>query len=125
MDKRICVFNFLEALLQSETLLVYLAKSVVNDPDEGTTVDTLLNPIPVKAVVNQLGMSTLKWKYWGNLPTGSIEILTDLKNYDLLLIAKKITYQGNDYNVYQNDAKGFSMIKRHDYLMAILERTNV
>ena len=122
MDKRICVFNFMEAVAKSETILVYVAIQVVNDPDEGTTTDTLLNPIAIKAIVNRLSMTSLKWKYWGNLATGSIEILTDLKNYDLLTIAKKITYQGENYSVYQDDAKGFSMIKKQDYLMAILER---
>lgn len=125
MDKRVCMFNFLEAQQRSEPLFVYLATSVVNDPDEGTTIDTLLNPIIIQAIVNQVGLGALKWKYFGNMPVGSIQIITELKNYDLLLNAKKITYQGNDYSVYQDDSKSFTIIKRLDYLMAVLERKNV
>jgi len=121
-DKRIDLFSLSESENRKETLLIYPSINTTEDPYEGTTTDNFLNPIPIKAIVNQLGMSALKWKYWGNLPTGSIEILTESKNYNLLLVAAKIQYKGNNYYVYKDDAKRFSIIQRTDYLMAILER---
>ena len=101
---------------------VYPAIEAETDPYEHTTSQTLLNPVSIDAVVTQIGFGALKWKYWGQLPTGSIQILTENKNYSLLISADRIVYKGNNYYCSRDDSKRFMILQRQDYLVAILER---
>jgi hypothetical protein len=103
-------------------LSVYASVEHETDEFEHTTEIDLLNPITIKAIVNQIGFSALKWKYWGNLPTGSIQIICESRWYDLLIIADKIVYKGNDYYCWKDDSKRFAIMQREDYLVVILER---
>jgi hypothetical protein len=116
------IFNVIKYQGKEVNVFVYPVVQRVIDADEGTTTDTLLNPVPIKAVVSEMSPGTLKWKYWGNLPSGSIRIITEKKWYTLFLIAGKILYNGKSYYIWQDDAKRFSITNREDYILVICAR---
>jgi hypothetical protein len=120
MDKRIDLFHLLNQENKLETILCYPAKENVNDPYEQTTDTVYLNPLPVKALVRQLSQEAIRWKYYGNVPMVSIEIIAELKTESLFKTADKIEYKGQFYKTIQDDSKNFLITKRSDYIVVIL-----
>jgi len=116
------MFDIFKNQGELSTLLAYQSVERETDPLEHTRTKDFLNPTPIKAIVTQIGFSALKWKYWGQVPSGSIQIICDKKYYNLLTIADKIVYEENTYCTYKDDAKSFMILKRTDYIVAILER---
>ena len=122
MDNRINLFNILKEEGKLITILVYPSQEVENDPFEHTTTMNFLNPQPIKAFVSALSFESLKWKYYGQMPMGSKQIICEKKWYNLLKIADKIKIGNNLYRTYKDDSKGFAIIERENYLVVILER---
>jgi len=116
------LFDIFKNQGELSTLLVYQSVERETDPLEHTRTKDFLNPTSIKAIVTQIGFSALKWKYWGQVPSGSIQIICDRKYYNLLTIADKIVYDENTYCTYKDDEKSFMILKRTDYIVAILER---
>jgi hypothetical protein len=116
------LFDIFKNQGELSTLLAYQSVERETDPLEHTRTKDFLNPTPIKAIVTQIGFSALKWKYWGQVPSGSIQIICDKKYYNLLTIADKIIYEENEYCTYKDDEKSFMILKRTDYIVAILER---
>lgn len=123
-DKRINIFDILKNEGKLEILLIYSSKEIEIDPYEHTKENIYNNAIPVKALILSIGFSTLKWKYWGQLPIGSIQVLTEIKDKNLLLTANKIKYNDNYYYVYKDDSKNFQYLERKDYCIFILGLKN-
>jgi len=123
-EKRIDIFNLLKNEGQLSTLLVYAAKETETDPTEHTKTLTYLNPLPIKGLIMQIGFSSLHWKYWGQIPTGSIQVIIEKKNKTLMLAADKIKYNDNYFKVYKDDSQNFQYIERPDYCVFVLGLKN-
>ena len=120
-------FNLFEVFKNEGLLATLQAYSAIEhsaDPYEDNKTIQYLNPLPIKAIVIQVGFSALKWKFFGQLPTGTIQIICEPKNYSLLINADKIVYKENNYYVYKDDSKRFMILSRPDYLVAVLEQKN-
>ena len=124
MNHDIDIFSILKRYNTMKTLLCYPATEVINDPFEQTKTRIFLNPLPVKGCVTVIGFSGLKWKYYGQIPTGSIQVLTELKYKSILLSADKIKYEDNFYTVYKDSSQGFQYLVKSDYCIFILSRKN-
>jgi len=124
MEKRIDLFSILKQEDKLETLLIYSSKETIVDPFEKNRTEQLMNPLPIKGAVNAISFSALKWKYWGQLPTGSIQVITEKCNKTLLTTADKIKYKDNCYKCYRDDAQGFLILERESYIVVILASKN-
>jgi hypothetical protein len=124
MEKRADIFSILKQEGKLETLLLSSAKETIDDPYEKNRVFTMMNPLPVKAYVTQISFEALKWKYVGQLPTGSIQVMAEKKDKTLFLAADKIQYKGNDYKCYRDDSQGFLILERESYIIIILALKN-
>lgn len=122
MDKRMDIFGILKNEGRLTTLLVYPAVEVKVDPYEKNTTKSFLNPVSVKALVNSLSFESLKWKYFGQMPMGSRQVICEKKWYNLFKIADKIKIGEEYYKTYKDDSKGFAIIEREDYIAIILEK---
>lgn len=122
MDKRVNLFNLLRNEGQLSTLHVYQAREVVADPYEKNTNKTFMNPLPIKALVRQVSFEALHWKYYGQIPVGSIEVIADKKYLTLFRTADKIKYNDNYFKCYKDDSKGFAILERSDYVVVILAK---
>ena len=122
MDKRINLFGLLKQERQLTKVLVYCAKETVDDPYEKTTTKSFMNPIAIDALVQQITPTSLRWKYWGQLPQESVQIICELKHENILISADKIKINDKLYKVYKDDSIGFGILKRNDYLVVVLQR---
>ena len=124
MDKRLDLFKILEQQDKLTKVIIYPAVETIADPYENNKTLSYLNPITIKAYVATIKPESLRWKYVGQLPSESVEILCEIKYDNLLRIADKTQIGDNYYKCYKDDAQGFSIVKRENYIMVVLERKN-
>jgi len=122
MDKRIDVFNLFRNEGKLETLYVYAAKETQVDPYEKNREKSFLNPLPIKGLIRQVSSEALHWKYYGEIPIGSIEVIAEIKYKTLFRTADKIKYKDNFYKCWKDDSKGFTILERPDYVIAVLAK---
>ena len=121
MDKRVDIFGLLKNEGKLSKVLVYSAKDTVVDPFEKNTVPTFTNPVPIDALVRDLTPESLVWKYFGQIPMGSKEIICDKKYIDTLKTADKIKIGTDYYSVRKDDSKGWKIQTRQDYIIVVAE----
>ena len=122
MEKRIDIFSLLKNEGQLVTLHVYAAKETVNDPYEKTRTQTFLNPLPIKGLIRQISYEALHWKYYGQIPVGSIEVISEKKYATLFRTADKIKYKDDFFKTWKDDSKGFAILEKPDYVIIILAK---
>lgn len=122
--ENIDIFKIFENQGIIKIVYVYPQQTRIADPYEKNTISTELNPLPIKAVVNDISFSGLRYKYYGNIPAGSKQILCDIEHKNLLLSAAKIKIDNIEYSVYKDADKNFQMLERQNYLVVVVERKN-
>jgi len=120
-DKRIDLFGLLKNEGKLTKVLVYSAKDTIDDPYEKTTTKTFLNPIAIDALVRDITPESLVWKYFGQIPMGSKEIICEKRHIDTLKTADKIKIGTDYYNVRKDDSKGWKIQTRQDYIIVVAE----
>ena len=118
------IFKILNNEGKLTKVLIYPAVETIADPYEKNTVKGFLNPTTIKALVTPIGMSALRWKYYGTLPIGSVQVIIEPKYKNLLLLADKIKINNEYYHCHQDDSRNFQYIDRGYYVMAILVSKN-
>jgi hypothetical protein len=121
-DKRIDIFKLLKNEDKLTKVLVYIAQETIADPYEKNKTLNYIQPVAIDALVQQITPSSLRWKYWGQLPQESIQIICELRHENTLIAADKIEVNNKLYKVYKDDSSGFGILKRIDYLIVVLQR---
>jgi hypothetical protein len=121
-DKLINIFNIFKNEGILSTLYVYQAQKVLLDPYEKNKEVKFMNPLPIKGIIRQVSFEALHWKYYGQIPVGSIEIIAEKKYLTLFRTADKISYNGNYFSTWKEDSKGFAILERTDYVVVILAK---
>jgi len=121
-EKRIDLFNLFRNEGILSTLYVYPATEVQIDPYEKNTEKNYLNPLPIKGLIRQVSFEALHWKYYGQIPVGSIEVIAEKKYLTLFRTANKIKYVNDYYSTWKDDAQGFAILERPDYVVVILAK---
>jgi hypothetical protein len=122
MDNRIDFFKIFENENKLTKILCYPAYEVIDDPYEKDKVINFLNPLTIKAVVMPLSFESLRWKYYGQLPLGSKQVLLRKKDRNIVLTAFKIQIGEEFYKCYKDDRQGFAIKEYENYVIVILER---
>jgi hypothetical protein len=99
-----------------------VAKEVETDPYEHTKSKTFLNPVAIKALVTPISFEALRWKYYGQVPSGSVQIICETKFENLLKLADKIKIDDKYFHCWKDDSKNFVIMKKQDYLLVVLAR---
>jgi hypothetical protein len=115
------IFRALRETGHFKTIWLYPSKEVKNDPYENTTTKSFQNPIPIQALIKTINPDALRWKFFGRLPIGSKEVIFENRYIDLMKIADKIKIDSEYYKTYEDDERGFGIITREDYAVAILQ----
>jgi hypothetical protein len=116
------IFKILSAQGKLSSIKLYPLVEVDNDPYEHTKTESFLNPITIKALIQQITQTHLRWKYFGQVPSGSIQIICEDRFYNAFIGAGKIEYDGNEYGIWKDDSKVFGILKRPGYIVVVLER---
>jgi len=122
MENRVDIFNLFKNEGKLETLYVYQAKETIDDPFEHTKTLTYYNPLPIKGLIRQVSFEALHWKYYGQIPVGSIEVIAEKKYLTHFRTADKIKYGDEYFKCFKDDAKGFAILERPDYVVVILSK---
>jgi len=80
---------------KSKTIRIYLGREVETDPYEHTTEVTMLNPLPIKAIVTDLTASSAQWKMVGIIVDKAKEIIIEKKYRSLIEKSYKIEVDGD------------------------------
>jgi len=104
---------------KSRTIRIYLGTEVEIDPYEHTTETTMLNPLPIKAIVTDLTASQSQWKMAGIVADKAKEIIIEKKYESLLLKSQKIQVD-NDYYVGWRQNRRLQYRIEGDYLRAYI-----
>lgn len=120
MKNNLDIFDIARQEGRLEQVLVYLGVETINDPYE-KTVDTVYMPaLPIEAIVNRVSADAIHWKYYGNIPMKSIQVLAPVETESLFKTARKIEYDGEQYQTMRDDSKNFLITKRKEYVVVIL-----
>ena len=108
----------------SQKILIYLSISSEEDCLEFNTVESLLNSIPIRAIVSDYSFSKARWTMT-EIHTDEIKEVTIEKKHESLLISSyKIGFEGKEYYGYkvngrlqyrkEGDYIRFQMFTKHD-----------
>jgi len=120
-DRRINIFKLLRREGKLTKVLLYPAQEIEVDPYYHKKELTYQQPITIDALVRQLNPSELRWKYYGQIPLGSKQIICEKKYINTIKAADRIKIEDNYYKVRKDDSRGFSIIKRNDYIVIVVE----
>lgn len=83
---------------KSQYIRIYVGTTTETDPYEHTVEVTMLNPIPIKAIVTDLTSAKVQWAMPGIVTDKAKEIIIEKKNYPMLEMSQKIQIIGDtDY----------------------------
>jgi len=120
-EKRIDIFGLLRSEGKLTKILVFQGISRTIDPYEKNQEITMLNPITIDALVRDITPESLVWKYFGQNPMGSKEIICEKRHIDTLKTADKIKIGTDYYSVRKDDSKGWKIQTRQDYIIVVAE----
>jgi len=120
-EKRIDIFGLLRSEGKLTKILVFQGISRTIDPYEKNQEITMLNPITIDALVRDITPESLVWKYFGQIPMGSKEIICEKRHIDTLKTADKIKIGTDYYSVRKDDSKGWKIQTRQDYIIVVAE----
>ncbi len=121
MDKRIDLFKILKNEDKLTKVLAYISQEVVNDPYEKTKTLNYQQPIAIDALVRDISPEALTWKYFGNIPMGSKEVVCEKRHINTLKAADRIKIGDNYYKTRKDDSRGWSILERQDYIIVVVE----
>jgi len=90
---------------QGTWIRVYVGKETIQDPFEKDVTVVCTNPIPVRAIVEDLTSASAQWKMPGIKVAKVKDILVDYKHRALLEHSSKIEYQGELYEGWKEQGK--------------------
>lgn len=81
---------------QSECIRIYIGIETIEDPYEKNRSVTLLNPVPIRAIVSDLLFSQINWKLPGIVTEKAKEITVEKKHRNLIEKSQKIEVKENN-----------------------------
>ncbi len=91
--------------LQAISIKVFMKVSVVEDPIEKNTTDTILNSLPIKAIVSDLVASQITYKLPGITTEEAKEIIVQKKHRSLIELSEKIEIDGKTYMGWETNSR--------------------
>lgn len=81
----------------AQTIRIITAVTTETDPFKKTTSKSYFNPLPIKAIVTDLGFAQIQWKLPGITTSKAKEIIIKKKHKNLLEQSYKIEIDNEDY----------------------------
>ena len=81
---------------KSVYIRIFMGTTTILDPYEKNVSETLLNSLPIKAIVSDISPASTAWKMPGIITEKTKQIIIQLKYEEMLKMSRKIQI-GNDY----------------------------
>lgn len=102
---------------QSTYIRIYLGTETETDPFEHTVEETLLNSIPIKAIVTDISPASSQWKMPGIVSEKTKQIIIKKKYESMLKMSRKIEIDNEDYYGYKTNGR-LNYVIEGEYLKA-------
>jgi hypothetical protein len=119
IEKRINIFKVLKQENKLEKICLFGAQCSETDPREHTKTLNYLQAIYIDAFVRDVSVESIVWKYFGNIPQGSKQLICEKKYLNTIKSSYRIKIGDDFYSVYRDGTKDFSIIVRADYIIVI------
>ncbi len=119
IDKRINLFQLLKQEEKLTKVALFPAQALETDPREHTKTLNYLQAIYIDAFVRDVSVESIVWKYFGNIPQGSKQLICEKKYLNTIKSSYRIKIGDDFYSVYRDGTKDFSIIVRSDYIIVI------
>jgi len=123
MEKRVNIWKILKNENKLSKVLIYPGQETIADPFEKNKSISLGQYLPIEGLVRDISPEALVWRYYGQIPIGSKELICQKKYKLTLLAADKLQIGDNFFKVRKDDSKGFALLERQDYIVVFLELT--
>jgi len=89
----------------AKPIKIYLGIETVVDPIEKNVETTMLNPIPIKAIISDLTFAKIQWAMPGIVADKAKEITIQIRHKSLLEMSQKIEIDGEFYEGWRQNSK--------------------
>lgn len=121
MDKRIDIFGLLKSEGKLTKIFLFPAQETISDPYEKNKTLSYQQSIPIDALIKDVSMEAIAWKYYGNIPMGSKQVICENRFLNLIKASRRIKINDEYYSVYKDGSPDFKYIKRNDYIIFIAQ----
>jgi len=88
-----------------KTIRIYFGVEKETDPFEHTVETTMLNPLPIKAIISDVAFAKIQWAMPGIVADKAKEIIIEKKHENLLKQSQKISINGEFYQGWRQNGK--------------------
>lgn len=88
----------------AKPIKIYLGKETIVDPIEKNVSLTMLNPIPIKAIIADLTFAKMQWAMPGVMADKAKEIIIQIRHKSLLEMSQKIEIDGEFYEGWRQNS---------------------
>lgn len=89
------------------SIRIYMGKTTVTDPFTKATSITMLSPIPIKALVNEVAPEKTRWVLPGIETTKAQQLIIEKRNLKLIEQSVRIQILGENYLGYKDNSDSF------------------
>ena len=104
---------------KAQYIRIYLGTETIICPYEKNVTETLVNPIPIKAIVTDVSPASSVWKMPGIISEKTKQILIKKKYEDMLKMSRKIQIDNEDYYGYKTNGR-LNFVIEGDYIRAYI-----
>ncbi len=104
---------------QSQTVRIFMTREIITDPYEKNVEVLELSPLPLKAIVSDIGFNQITWKMPGIITDKAKEIIIQKKHRDLLESSYKIQIDNDYYEGWRLNGK-LQLKEEAQYIRAYL-----
>jgi len=90
---------------QARWVRVYTGIEEIIDPFEGTVTVQYLNPIPIRAIIEDFTTTQMQWKMPGIKTSNAKELFIESKYRPLIEMSQKIEFNGDMYEGWRENGK--------------------
>ena len=108
---------------ESKKILIYASKETVEDPYDKNSSHSILNSLPIDAIVFDIAGESMKWKTGGIITVDGKEIICKRRHKELIKMSYKIEVEGESYQGFT--VNGHMQIRNLDseYISLYIYRT--
>lgn len=102
---------------KSVYIRIFMGTTSILDPYERNIEEVLINPIPIKAIVNDISPSSSQWKMPGIISIKTKQIIIQKKYENMLKMSRKIEIDNEDYYGWKTNGR-LNYVVEGEYLKA-------
>ncbi len=106
-----------------KNIKIFIGRETIEDPNYSKKTVAYLNPLPVRALVKQIGFTSSQWRMPGITSSKVLEITIEKRHLNLIEKSRKIVVEGIEYVAWRPANGTKIQIKEMENYLVILIHT--